>query len=244
MKFVFLVALAVLVGACSLSDNNTAVTVTPESVHAYADYCSRQPARVTPVGYVAAGFDDVDEQCQTFFDGIVLLQKNARYASSSIATGNSQAAVIMGLVKASAGSIAVVAAGSELARKLVEGYAAEYAFSPYALETRKLAFDAMTAYRNDTGTISAINALDRSSGDNYCLAQNIVRNYAKICSISGVEALAKQAIAAGSVKKSGSDAGHGSGTANPPAPASRKLRTRTIYSPLGAGLPNYTAGNR
>ena len=32
-----------------------------------------------------------------------------------------------------------------------------------------------------------------SAGDAYCVAGNIVRNYAKICSVANVEALARQA---------------------------------------------------
>jgi hypothetical protein len=139
-RFLFLTAIIVVVAGCTHIQEP--VVVTPQYVHAYANQCSAAPENnLTPVGYVVAGLDAVDEQCITFFDGIVQLQKDARYASSSVATANAQTAVVLGLVKASAGTIGVIAAGSELARKLIEGYAAEYAFSPYALESRKVVFE-------------------------------------------------------------------------------------------------------
>ncbi len=144
----FIVALL----AAGCSSHNEAATVTPESVHAYANVCSAEPPYVTPIGFVYAGFDFVDQQCITFFDGIVELQKKARYASSSVATANAQAAVIMGLVKASAGAIGIVAAGSEVTRKLIEGYAAEFAFAPYALESRRVVFDTLSRFREHPDT--------------------------------------------------------------------------------------------
>src|SRR5262249_49983149 len=150
-----------------------------------------------PEGYVYAGWDFVDEQCDTFFNNVILLQKDARYASSSIATANTQTALILAAVESSATSIAIVAAASELVRRLIDGYAAEYAFAPYAVEVRRIVFEAMTKYRNDHETDVAVTSLASAptAGDAFCRANNIVRNYAKLCTISGVEAFARQAIA-------------------------------------------------
>jgi len=223
---------------CSFMQNH-AVVVTPESVHAYAGACSAIPANVTPIGYVYAGWDFVDQQCQTFFDGIVELQKEARYASSSIATANSQAAAIMGLVKTAATTISIVAAGSELARKLVDGYAAEFAFSPYAVEARSVVFDALTAYRNDPTVAANVRSLSAASPDNYCVAQNIVRNYAKICSLAGIEMLARQAISTSKVSRS---AGGAAGGNIRPAPASLRSGSAPANTSVGLGLPNFVAG--
>lgn len=133
--------------ACAPYD--TAVMTTPENVRAYANACAAPPQNLRADGFVYAGFDFVDQECQNFFDNIVLLQKQARYSSSMIATGNSTTAAILALVKASAVSIAIVASGTEFARTVIEGYAAEFAFAPYALEARAAVFDAMSLYRND-----------------------------------------------------------------------------------------------
>jgi hypothetical protein len=75
--------LSFIVSGCMI-DRNPGVYVTPQSVHSYADFCSSPVENVTPAGYVFAGFDYVDQECQTFFDNIVELQKDARYASSSV----------------------------------------------------------------------------------------------------------------------------------------------------------------
>lgn len=246
-----IILLASLVSGCNLNSGWRGVSAKPSEVHAFAGVCSAPVPDLSPTGYTIAGFDFVDEQCGVFFDGIVELAKNSRYASSSIATANTQAALIMAAVDVAAKSIAIVAASSELARKLIDGYAAEYAFSPYALEVRQLVVDALSAYRADSKTDVAIKALQTfpSSGDAYCLANNIVRNYAKICSVSNVEALARQAVANSKVSKSDPPAAPHLARLLPSSAgvaASRAMRRATPEELTsfrrGLALPNYTAG--
>ncbi|WP_315838356.1 hypothetical protein [Bradyrhizobium prioriisuperbiae] len=245
-RSIILFLLAVLVSGCRFGDSGRGVSAKPSEVHAFAGVCSAPVPDLTPTGYTIAGFDFVDEQCGVFFDGIVELAKNSRYASSSIATANTQAALIMAAVDAATKSIAIVAASSELARKLIDGYAAEYAFSPYALEVRQLVVDALSAYRADSKTDEAVRTLQAlPPGDAFCLANNIVRNYAKICTIANVEALARQAVANSKIGKSDSPAANPQRTFSPAA-ASRALPRATAEQLTsfrrGLALPNYTAG--
>jgi hypothetical protein len=241
----------VLSGCTSANDVRRAVVVEPEGIHSYAAMCSAPVSEMSPEGYVYAGWDYVDEQCSAFFDNLILLSKDARYASSSIATANSQATLILQAVEASATSIAIVAAGTELARQLINGFAAEYAFSPYSVEVRRLVFAAMSAYRTDSETGSALDALTtaRFSGDAYCLATNIVRNYAKLCTISGVEALARQAVANSYVQRVRPVAPYSSRFRALSAPAAAGPRRRRATDAeiatfrRGLGLPNYMAGS-
>ncbi|MGJ5175260.1 hypothetical protein ACQR16_10195 [Bradyrhizobium oligotrophicum] len=241
---------AVLVSGCGLGNGSHGVSVKPSEVHAFAGVCSAPVADLTPMGYTLAGFDFVDEQCGVFFDGIIELSKDSRYASSSIATANTQAALIMAAVNTAASSLAIVAAGSELARRLIDGYAAEYAFSPYALEVRQLVVDALSAYRADAKTDAAITALETMSvpGDAYCLANNIVRNYAKICSVANVEALARQAVANSRIGKADGPPAAGAVRASTRLQpfATRSARRATAEESAnfrrGLSLPNYTAG--
>jgi hypothetical protein len=203
MRRIITLTLAAMLSACVPGTVRHTVVPTPAAIHSYAAACSAPVPGLTPGGYVFAGFDFVDEHCGIFFDGVIELAKDARYASSSIATANTQAALIMTAVNASLTAIAVVAAGSEMARKLIDGYAEVYAFSPYAVEVRRLAFEAMEAYRATPEVAEAIAALRMDlSGDAWCIAHNVVRNYAKICSISGVEALARQAVAHSTITRS------------------------------------------
>lgn len=248
---IILVVLATFVSGCNLGSGGRGVSVKPAEVHAFAGVCSAEVPGLTPFGYTMAGFDFVDEQCGIFFDGIVELTKNSRYASSSIATANTQAALIMAAVDTATKSIAIVAASSELARKLIDGYAAEYAFSPYALEVRQLVVDALTAYRANKDTDAAIDRLQTVPlGDGFCLANNIVRNYAKICTIANVEALARQAVANSKIGKSDSPAaGNATRMAGRfvPAAASGRALPRATSEEMtnfrrGLALPNYTAG--
>lgn len=250
---IILILLATFVSGCNLGNSGRGVSVKPAEVHAFAGVCSAPVPGLTPAGYTIAGFDFVDEQCGIFFDGIVELAKNSRYASSSIATANTQAALIMAAVDTATKSIAIVAASSELARKLIDGYAAEYAFSPYALEVRQLVVDALSAYRANSDTDAAFNRLQTMPpGDAFCFANNIVRNYAKICTIANVEALARQAVANSKIGKSDSPV-----TGNAPRLAGRftplsgtvggRALPRATADDLanfrrGLALPNYTAG--
>src|SRR5438876_649663 len=148
-----------LVSGCGPNGRHS-VSVTPAAVHAFAGACAVPVPDLSPTGYALAGFDFVDEQCGVFFDGIVELEKNSRFASGSIATANAQAATIMAAVDVASKSIGIVAASSELARKLIDGYAAEYSFSPYALEVRQLVVDALNGYRIDSKTDNAFKALE------------------------------------------------------------------------------------
>jgi hypothetical protein len=245
------ILLALLVSGCG--NNPRGVSVKPAEVHAFAGVCSAPVPNLSPIGYTLAGFDFVDEQCGVFFDGIIELAKNSRYASNSIATANTQAALIMAAVETAASSIAIVAASSELARKLIDGYAAEYAFSPYALEVRQLVVDALAAYRADGTTDHAINALQTlpGAGDAFCMANNIVRNYAKICSVANVEALARQAVANSKIGKSDPPLGNSTqrvaARSQFSSPASARSLRRATSEELtnfrrGLALPNYTAG--
>jgi hypothetical protein len=248
MHRVIVIALALSLSGC-LGSDRPGVTVKPADVHAYAGVCAVPVPDLSPAGYTFAGFDFVDEQCGIFFDGIVELSKTARFASTSIATANTQATLILTAVEAAEKSIAIVAAGSELARKLIDGYAAEYAFAPYAPEVRQLVMDAMTAYRLDTDTDRAIAALqaNATTGDAYCLAHNVVRNYAKICSIANVEALARQAVANSRIGRTSPPAGTG-GIGPERLAAPRAARMRRAHAEdiatfrRGLGLPNFTAG--
>jgi hypothetical protein len=248
---ILVILLATFVSGCILGNSGRGVSVKPAEVHAFADVCSAPVPGLTPTGYTIAGFDFVDEQCGVFFDGIVELAKNSRYASSSIATANTQAALIMAAVDTATKSIAIVAASSELARKLIDGYAAEYAFSPYALEVRQLVVDALTAYRANIDTNAAVDKLQTMPpGDGFCFANNIVRNYAKICTIANVEALARQAVANSKIGKSDSPAASNAprvaGRFVPAAAGGRALPRATADDLAnfrrGLALPNYTAG--
>ena len=247
MRFMYALAGVMFLSGCTTSNVRYGAVVEPTTLQSYAAVCSAVPPfDLTAAGYVQAGWDFVDEQCDTFFNNVILLQKDARYASSSIATANTQTAVILRAVESSATSIAIVAAGSELVRKLIDGFAAEYAFAPYALEVRRLVFDAMSKYRRDTEVDVIALASAQSRGDAFCRANNIVRNYAKLCTISGVEAFARQAIANSGVHRSDDDL---------PPLARRSVRRASdaqIASfrrsmglpPRSGGLPNYVAGSR
>jgi hypothetical protein len=246
-----IILLTLLVSGCGNSPRG--VSVKPSEVHAFAAVCSVPVSNLSPIGYTLAGFDFVDEQCGVFFDGIIELAKDTRYASSSIATANTQAALIMAAVHAAASSIAIVAASSELARKLIDGYAVEYAFSPYALEVRQLVVDALAAYRGDVKTDEAIRSLETlpGGGDAYCLANNIVRNYAKICSVANVEALARQAVANSKISRSNAPLTDGAlrvavrgqpSIASSPRSFRRATPEELTQFRRGVALPNYTAG--
>src|SRR3954468_14325258 len=113
-----------LVSGCGPRSGGRGVSVRPSEVHAFASACAVPVQELSPAGYTFAGFDFVDEQCGIFFDGVIELAKDSRFASSSIATANTQAALVMAAVDAAKNSIAMVAAGSELARRLIDGYAA------------------------------------------------------------------------------------------------------------------------
>src|SRR5215475_9499870 len=124
MRLVSTVAVILVLSGCTGANVRRAVVVDPEGVRSYAATCSAPVSELSPEGYVYAGWDFVDEQCSTFFDNVILLAKDSAFASSSIATANSQTAVILRAVEASSTSIAIVAAGSEFARQLINGFAA------------------------------------------------------------------------------------------------------------------------
>ena len=250
MRFISTIVVAFILAGCTAQNVRQAAIVDPIAIQSYAAICSAEVSGLSPQGYVYAGMDFVDQQCTTFFDNVILLQKDARYASSSVATANTQTALILAAVEASAKSIAIVAASSELIRRLIDGFASEYAFAPYAVEVRKLVFDTLTAYRMSPETDDAIAALRTANtmSDAQCIATNIVRNYAKICSISGVEALARQAISNSPVSKSDGSGGF--------APASFRVTQRLAVRRTvrrataaevetfrrGLPLPNFVAG--
>jgi hypothetical protein len=103
----------------------------------------------------------------------------------------------------------------------------------------------MKAYRDDTNTVTLVNSLQRPSGDNYCAAQNVIRNYAKICSIGGIEALTRQAIANTKINKSDAGPQNPGGSSLRPASGGRVHSLVPARTParIGLGLPNFVAGN-
>ena len=101
MRRLVVVLLATVVSGCVL-EGSRGVRVKPSEVHAFAGVCAAPVADLTPTGYTIAGFDFVDEQCGVFFDGIIELTKNARFATGSIATANTHAAAIMAAVDVAA----------------------------------------------------------------------------------------------------------------------------------------------
>jgi hypothetical protein len=187
-------ALAALAGCTSVY--NQPARITPQIVQSYAAICAKPGAQLTPAGYVAAGIGLVDRECTAFFDNIVLLQKSSRYASKSMTTIGTQTAIILEALEQSATTLAIVAAASEVVVKLIDGFAAEYAFSPYAANVRGIVFSAMEQYKTTPTFMNAMVTLEfrESSPDAYCFAQSMIQNYAKICTIASIEAFAQQAI--------------------------------------------------
>jgi hypothetical protein len=225
--------------------------VQPAVVSDYVDFCTAPNKNYTPIGYIVGGFDYVDGQCDLFFDGIIKVGKDARYLSSSIATANSQTALILAAVQSSAKAIAIVAAGTELARKLIDSFAEDYTFAPYATEVQRLVNVAKSDYRKNPDVLNVISTVQtfyvsNRPGEAYCLAQNVVRAYARICSISGVEAMARQAIGTAPVKPSGGAGNAPKSTPNAGLESTLPPRaTHRLATPgLGLSLPNYEAGSR
>jgi len=246
MRFISIIVMTLILTGCGWSNVRHAAVVDPVGIQSYAAVCSVEVPGLTPEGYVFAGWDFVDEQCGTFFDNVILLQKDTRYASSAIATANTQTALILAAVEASAKSIAIVAASSEFVRRLIDNFATEYAFAPYAVEVRQLVIDALSRYRISDATTGALGEMRsaRTIGDAQCLANNIVRNYAKICTISGVEALARQAIANSQIHQSpGPGAGGGGGQRSLVGRSFRRATAaESISFRRSLALPNFVAG--
>ncbi|RWH65943.1 hypothetical protein [Mesorhizobium sp.] len=201
--FALLAALAILVSGCNSANVRSGVSFSPNEMRGYANACAVPPQRLSPIGYVSAGIDLVDSKCDEFFDSLVRLQNDASFAQSGIATANTQTAAILGALKSSAATIAIIASASQLATSLIDGYTKAYAFAPYAVEVRRLVVETMQKYRSSeefAGAVSALATLPTSS-DAFCAAQNIVRNYAKACTITGIEDLMRQAISSGEIVK-------------------------------------------
>jgi len=197
-------AVAVLTNSgCNTANVRTGVSFSSNEMRSYANACAIPPRGLSPIGYVSAGVDLVDSKCDEFFDSLVRLENDASFAQSGIATANTQTAAILGALKSSAATIAIIAAASQLATSLIDGYTKAYAFAPYAVEVRRLVVDTMQKYRSSeefAGAVGALAALPTNS-DAFCAAQNIVRNYAKACTITGIEDLTRQAISRGEIVK-------------------------------------------
>jgi hypothetical protein len=156
---------------------------------------------------VSAGVDLVDGRCSEFFDSLVRLQHDADFARTGVVTANTQTAAILGALEASSSAIAIIAAASQFATNMIDSYTQAYAFAPYAVEARRLVMEAMDKFKSSiefSAAISSLNTLPTSS-DSYCAAQNIVRNYARLCTISGIEDLTRQAISEGRIVKRGNE---------------------------------------
>jgi len=197
----------VFLSSCALESTRGGVVASPDIVRVYAAQCSTPIGSLTSVGYVAAGIEVVDRECAVFFDSLILLGKDARFLSSGASTAGTQTTLLLTALAKSASTIAAVAAAAEIAKALIDEFAKEYAFSPYAAELRSLTMSAMIKFRESNEFAGAITELSQygNTADSLCFAQNIVRNYASICSISGIESLARQAIASGKIVDGKSD---------------------------------------
>ncbi|TKD47536.1 MAG: hypothetical protein E5W98_06380 [Mesorhizobium sp.] len=203
LAFVAVAMAALTTSGCNSANVRSGVNFSSNEMRTYANACAVPPHGLSPIGYVSAGVDLVDSKCDEFFDSLIRLENDASFARSGIATANTQTAVILGALKSSATTIAIIAAASQLATSLIEGYTKVYAFAPYAVEVRRLVVETMQKYRSSeefAGAVSALVTLPTNS-DAFCTAQNIVRNYAKVCTITGIEDLARQAISRGEIVK-------------------------------------------
>jgi hypothetical protein len=197
-----------LLGACAANSFGPQALRTPSDVQifdhtsqtadAYAQADNPNIAKLDSVdpnspAYVADGYSRVYKLCNDYFDELVLAQNKMGFASDAVATGGATTATIMGLAKASAQQIALVAAGTGLVSSLIQSYDNRALMTPYPSETKTLILAALDEYEKAAPPESATTKMQ---------AVSLVQHYAEICTYSGITRFAKEAITTSSVSTS------------------------------------------
>lgn len=200
ITFRTVLALAALSGCTATGDKLGPPTVA--EVHAYAQQCGQPVDGQSAAGAALTGVALVELRCGEFFDRLIELQHNVGFARQGLSTGNTQAAAILAALKQSATSIAILAAATEFATSLLDSYSRTYTFANYAGDLRRLVFEAMGAHKRSDEFKFSIEILSSADGrgTSYCMAQRVIQDYARICTVSGIESLTRQAIAKSEVK--------------------------------------------
>lgn len=160
-------------------------TITDERTAAFDDFYNEQ-AFSNPSEYTAAGYRYVDRACNAYFDNLILAQHKLHFAQDVTVAGGSGAATVLSLAKTAQASIGMVAAGFGFTSTILKSFDDRALLTPYPEETKALIIAALHAYRTDA---PASSSSDRATA----LAR--VQDYAELCSYSGINRFAKQALA-------------------------------------------------
>ena len=203
MRLCIVVCVSLLAAGCSPSTVRNGRPVTPQIVRNYmADQC--QPSeRYTAYDFLVAGVGAANEQCEIYLTQLMNVNRDSRFLTDLIATGNSQTAVVLNQVYSDPKIVVtVVAAATEFVRSIITGYAKEYAFSDFAREVYPKVKELMSAHLADPNTgaiIEQIRSAPRDSPAGYCMAADVVKTLASYCSPLYIDSSIRKAISSAPV---------------------------------------------
>lgn len=131
-----------------------------------------------PRDAMLVGIQYVDDNCATYFDSLVEIDRRAAMAQSVALTGATQVQVLMALAEKSAMAVARVAAATEITKVLFEQYREKFTFAPHTVELRSIVFDALKKEKDQL-----INTTPASEIE----AVMAVKHYAQNCTIATIQ---------------------------------------------------------
>ena len=239
MKIILLAA-AVFLSGCSADMLKNGATVTPATVRAYMKNSCSVPdgsRSYSAYDFYVAGIGAARLQCDNYMLALMNTNRDSRFAGSSIATANSQAALILAATMSNATKpVAVIAAASEFVRQIISGYNNEYAFASFAQEIYPQLRAMMNAYLADTRTLQVVERIkgDPYSTASYCIATDVVRTFASYCSPVNIDSNVRSAISAAKPTETGTDTGQSANQAR-----SLQLPRRPSAGSTSLALPTY-----
>lgn len=232
----------VLLSACNTSSLRNGPVLTSNEVRTYMTQSCRVPQgqEYSAYDFYVAGVGAARLQCDSYMLALVNANRDARFAANSIATANSQTALILAATTVDpVSSIAVIAAASEFVRQIILGYGNEYAFAAFAQEIYPQLQNLMTSYLENPSTVDLIDEIerDRYSLASYCKASNLVRTFASICSPVSIDSNVRSAISTAKAQEVGTT------PASAPSQPRAAKATRSFIEPPPSSSPRRRSSN-
>jgi hypothetical protein len=238
-----------LLGCAALRDP-LAINVDSPQVFEFGAYCSAPPTSSrSALSYARTGFGYVEQQCGIFFDKLAELNQAGRFGVKALNATSLGTQSILQAAKVAAEKVTIVASALTLSEAVLNAFVEQYALAPYLYKVRELTWQAFQRHQTENEAILA-QLHNNFSADAYCDAFVLVQQHANICTLSHVQMLFDQQVAAATKVVNAEDKARGQAVRELPAPMTLRegLRQQRVYSlPKGAPRgyvplisPNYT----
>jgi hypothetical protein len=188
-----------LVAGCDSFRSPVTPIVSQSALVEYGQYCGvNEGTRRSALSHARSGFAYIERECGVFFDKLAELSQAGRFSIKALNTTSLGTQTILQAAKVAAQNVTIVGAALTLTEAVFNAFVEQYAFAPYLYKVRELTWQSFDKHQRDNEpTLARLQGA--FSADDYCDAFILVQQHADLCTLSRLQMVFDQQVAAATV---------------------------------------------